>query len=167
MKDFKKMKKETLIELLEQLMTLNPDNKTLIENLLGHSKPNYDSALKTIEREMEHHQGSYVKAHRAFKEFVITNPVPELSLALALEVLPYFFEELELYRGPGDALFYIVIELFDVACRYASESLDLEAFITLRRFLDQQDFPEDIDFEFHEVFSQHVPQTIRQLVEDE
>jgi len=160
LEQLKILDKVELMEIIDQLITINPNNKILVTNILKKSKPNYQKALKTIEKEIKNYQGSYRKAYKIYNDFVLTNPDLKDTLKLTLVILPYFFEELEAYHDYPEDLTDMVIQMYETSCKYAVDMNDIKTVEMLYEMLKSYHFSEDLNESLMNVFYDCVPYDI-------
>lgn len=158
--NLKNKTKEELLKIIEQMIDINPNNQLLVSHILKHSKPNYQTTLKKIEKEMRNHQGSYRVAYNTYKNFFESNPEFLDSLKLAIEILPYFLEELDSYHDYPKDLTDMVIHIYELACLYAVKNHQIETITELYQVMSDYDFLDDINVALQEVFYSQVPSEI-------
>jgi len=127
-KKLKKLTKKELFELIKLMMNKNDNNRQLIYNLLNNNNPKTKLLVKKIRREVESPDGSYYEAYRLLTDYVETSTDTKTILELSIELLEYFFIEIEAYdRRYPETLFEFTLNTYEIALKAAFELRDIKA----------------------------------------
>ena len=153
MKNLNKLTKNELINILKTILKDHPEYVSLIKEVKITSE-NPEKVLKAIEKEIENHTGSVLKAYQIYQGYKSNDSKSKSFMRIAYDFAGYLFEEIDANGGePTEELVDIALEVFEDAYCLACEYKDASIINALYESLHSSIYNYDIIEAFHDVMS--------------